>query len=297
MIEYSIIIPTYKRKESLLRLLESLRSEIKPEYEVIVVEQRIHNGEAYLAFAKKHHIALNYIFLDTPSTPHAKNIGAKKAKGKYLIFFDDDVILHKGCLKGYEEAFLKKHRDIIAGRVITPGQAINENSLRVGKISYWGDFSDEFSSLIPQEVDTVIGCNAGWRKSVFDEVGGFDEQITMNGIREESDLSLRAKQLGYQIFFEPSAVVTHVREETGGGRKSEGRLWWYYNFLSNETYFFLKYRPAWVVVIILLRRWEWILRCMFGFGREVSWRSMVTPFAGIWYGVKKYRRWKYENRH
>lgn len=291
----SIIIPTYKRKNSLLRLLQSLGGEITHECEVIVVEQLINSGNVFKPFAKRLGIQFHYIFLKNPSTPHAKNIGVAKAKGDYLIFFDDDVIVKKGIIDGYKKAFLTNHADVVAGRVLTPGHPLAIDSLNVGKISYWGKFSDDFSSTIKQEVDTVIGCNAGWKKSVFEEVGGFDEQITMNGIREESDLSLRAKKMGYHILFEPSAVVTHLREESGGGRKTEGRLWWYYNFLSNETYFFLKYRPNWVVFIILLTRWEWIVRCMFGFGREVSFRSIVTPFAGILYGIKKYRRWKREN--
>lgn len=294
--KFSIIIPTYKRKDSLLRLLESLLIENKSLYEVIVVEQVINNGRAFKLFAKKNNIDLTYIFLEQASTPHAKNVGAKSAKGKYFIFFDDDVTVEKGILQAYQKAFEKDKRDALGGRVITPGQEIHPDSNNVGRISYWGKFSDDFSSEIRQEIDTLIGCNAAWKRSVFEEVGGFDEQITMNGIREESDLCLRAKSLGYKIYFEPLAVTQHLREETGGGRKSEGRLSWYYNYLSNETYFFLKYRPTWVVLIILLTRWEWILRCMFGFGREVSFRSISTPFSGIGYGFRKYRRWKNAHR-
>lgn len=290
--QFSIIIPTYKRKKSLMRLLQSLLPELTMQVEVIVVEQVINNGTTLKSFAKKHNINLHYIFLPEASTPHAKNVGAGVAKGKYLIFFDDDVVVEKGILAGYKKAFLKDDNDVVAGKVLTPGHPVNPKSKNIGKISYFGKFSDDYTSDIKQEVDTVIGCNAGWKREVFEKVGGFDEQITMNGIREESDLSLRAKALGFKIFFEPKAAVTHLREATGGGRKSEGRLKWYYNFLSNDTYFFLKYRPKWVVGIILLTRWEWFVRCMFGFGREVSMRSIRTPFAGVWYGIQKYKKWK-----
>ncbi|HEX8965694.1 MAG TPA: glycosyltransferase, partial [Patescibacteria group bacterium] len=289
---FSIIIPTYKRKASLIRLLESLVSEMKLQYEIIIVEQVITNKKEFYQFAKEHNLNINYIFLHEASTPHAKNIGAVSAKGKYLIFFDDDVVVEKGVFDGYEKAFIKDRNHIVAGRVLTPGHPINPKSKNVGKISYFGKFSDDYTSDFKQQVDTVIGCNAGWEKEVFENVGGFDEQITMNGIREESDLSLRAKDMGYKIFFEPNATVIHLREETGGGRKSEGRLSWYYNFISNDTYFFLKYRPKWVVFIILLTRWEWFLRCMFGFGREVSIKSIATPLLGILYGFRKYNSWK-----
>ena len=64
---------------------------------------------------------------------------------------------------------------------------------------------------------------------------------------------------------------------------------WYFDFFSNETYFFLKHRPKVLLPIFWLTKIEWAIRCMFGFGREVSMRSVLTPFAGMADGVRKYR--------
>ena len=116
-----------------------------------------------------------------------------------------------------------------------------------------------------------------------------DEQFTGNAIRLESDLSLRAKKLGYKILFEPTAVVIHHRAPTGGARKSEGRLQWYLDYFSNETYFYLKHRPKILVIVFWITKLNWVIRCMFGIGREVSFRSFYTPFAGMIDGVRKYR--------
>lgn len=292
----SIIIPTYKREKSLLRLLESLTSEVLKETEVIVVEQVFNNQKQIQEFADKKKINLKYVFLSDPSTSKAKNVGASKAHGEFLVFLDDDVIVKPGLVKNYLRNFGDRKVGAIAGRVLTVGQPLEQDKKNVGRITCFGKFTDGFSSIIKQEVDTVIGCNACFRKEVFKRIKGFDEQFTGNAMREESDLSLRVKKLGFKIIFEPKAVVTHLREESGGNRKTEGRINWYYHFFSNEVYFLLKHRSKLLFPFILLSRWNWFIRCMFGFGREVSLRSMITPLKGVLNGIKKYRRVCYAYR-
>lgn len=289
-IKISVIIPTYNRKGSLVRLLKFLLKEIDNSIEIIIVEQVQNNEKVFRNILKK--INLEYFFLKKKSTSIAKNVGIKHAKGSYIIFFDDDVIVKPKIFKSYLTSLVNAEIGGISGRILTQGQKTEPDRKDTGRISFFGNFSDGFSSLVKQEVDTVIGCSAFWRKDLLKKINGFDEQFTGNAMREESDLSLRVKRLGYKIVFEPKAMVEHLREPTGGARKTEGRIQWYFNFFSNETYFFLKHRPKIILPIILLTRWEWILRCMFGFGREVSFRSIITPFLGIYDGFKKYRRLK-----
>lgn len=278
----SIIIPTYRRKESLERTLRSLKQGMRQDVEVIIVSQ----DEGILT---KSSVNVRIIKLSLPSMTRARNIGARNANGDFLLFLDDDVIVQKGLIDNHVQNFSDPKVAAVCGRVITPGQQIEPGSKRVGKVGLLGQVSGGFSSTIRQEVDTVIGCNMCWRRDVYLALGGVDENFTGNALREETDLSLRAKADGYKLIFEPKAVVEHHRAEAGGARKSEGRLQWYYDFFSNETYFFLKHCPKILLPIFWLSKIEWVFRCMFGFGREVSMRSMVTPFAGMMDGVRKYR--------
>jgi GT2 family glycosyltransferase len=288
MVETSIIIPTYHRKKSLLRLLQSLKNQIGKNSEVIVVEQGDNNGGVFKKIAKEYSIPLTCFFQELISTSKAKNKGATLSRGKYLIFYDDDVTLQDNAMKNIIKNFSDKTVGGVAGRVSDLNKKTESKRTDVGKISIFGFFSDGFSSKIRQDVDTVIGCNAAWRRNVFEKVGGFDEQFTGNAMREESDLSLRVKKLGYRIVFDPSAAVIHMREPHGGARKADDRFYWYFHFFSNETYFYLKHRPIFLFPVFLLTRISYILRCMFGFGREVSVRSILTPWKGIWNGIEKY---------
>ena len=295
ILKASIIIPTYHRKDSLLRLLNSISSQHERDIEVIVVEQGDRNEIEFRKFAYSKGLSLKYLFSKTLNTARAKNKGAINARGKYLIYFDDDVILHENVIGNLLADFKDPKIGCVAGRAITRSQPTDAGNKNVGRISPWSTFSDGFSSDIRQYVDTPVGCNMAFPKKLFFVAKGFDERFT-GAIREESDLALRIKQLGYRVVFEPKATVTHLQEPTGGGRKTEGRLNWYYHFLSNETYFFLKHCEKVYFLFFIMTRMHWIFRCMFGFGREVSFRSIVTPFLGIKDGFHKYKELINENR-
>jgi len=277
----SIIIPSYKRQESLQKLLKSLKTEMGQYLEIIVVVQ----GEKKCKLPRN----VKVIYLKEPSMTHARNMGAKKAKGDLILFLDDDVVAHKGLIENHVKNFQDSVVAATCGRVITNGQPVEANNRSVGRIGLIGGVSGGYSSTIRQKVDTVIGCNMCWRRAIYLILGGTDERFTGNALREESDLSLLAKTAGYIIIFEPKAVVEHYRAGTGGARKSEGRIQWYFDFFSNETYFYLKHRPHMLLPIFWFTKIEWVMRCMFGFGREVSARSISTPFAGMVDGVRKYK--------
>jgi GT2 family glycosyltransferase len=287
-IRVSIIVPTLRRKSYLIRLLESLAPQMQKDYEIIVVEQVERNEKEIKDFAKKKKLSLVYTFLPEASMTHARNAGVALAKGDYVLFLDDDVTARAGLVENHVKNFSDDRVAATCGRCITEGQEVEADRQNTGRISWIGISSDGFSSDIRQEIDTVIGCNMCWRKDVYVSLGGADEKFTGNALREDTDLSLRAKHMGYKIVFEPKAIIDHKRAESGGARKTEGRIAWYFHFFSNETYFFLKHRPFVLLPIYLFMKTEWAIRCMFGIGREVSIRSMITPMSGILDGVRKY---------
>ncbi len=277
-------------------MLNSLVTEKEFIREIVVVEQEVNNKQIIATIAKQKDLKLKYIYLSEASTSHAKNVGANVATGKYLLFLDDDVVAMPNLVQNHELSYADDNVAAVCGRSIAYGQNIQHTNDKVGRISKLAIFSDGYSSTVKQEIDTVIGCNASWRRTLFEEIGGFDEKFTGNAMREESDLSLRAKAKGYKIIFEPKALVYHLREPHGGARKVDNRLFWYFHFFSNETYFFLKNRNLFLFPFFVITRVNWILRCMFGFGREVSINSLVTPFRGVFDGILKYLKHLYENR-
>lgn len=292
----SIIIPTFRRKGSLLQLLESLSNHVDWKgTELIIAEQGDNNGVVFTAYARSHSIPLQYRFLLGRSVTHTLNEAVRLAKGTYALLLDDELTVSRNLIQSHVKNFSRTNVGATVGRIITDGQTVESGNVHTGRVDWLGRVSGGYSSSVRQEVDSAIAINMCWRKDLLKKIGGFDEKYTGNAMRFETDASMRAKKLGYKILFEPKAKVVHHRTQTGGTRKSEGRMQWYFDFFSNETYFFLKHRPKVLLPIFWLTKTEWVLRCMFGFGREVSLRSLVTPFAGFADGVRKYINYDYRS--
>lgn len=288
----SIVVPTYDRERSLIRLLDSLYDQSRFIQQIIIIEQGIQHKGSYQDHIHKD-TSFVYRYQDIPSTTKAKNIGASLVSEDIILFLDNDMVMAGDSILGHLSAHSKNIKvGGVCGRTFTIDQKINTNSHKAGKMNYIGEFTENYSTRISQEIDTVVGCNASWKRDVFNFVNGFDEQFTGNAMREESDLSLRVKSIGYKIMLEPNAIGYHLREPSGGGRKSNDRIFWYYHFFSNEIYYFLKHFSIVLLPIFIIKKQSWMLRCMFGFGREVSFRSIFTPLRGYMFGVRKYAQYK-----
>ena len=145
----SIVIPTYKRDESLKRLLNSIKNEVKDLKEIIVVVQGKNEVKIHDKYVKLVH-------LEKPSTAHAMNVGAQMATGELLLFFDDDVTVNKRIVANHAKIFKTLQVAATVGRVITDGQRMQPNRTDTGRISILGRVSDGFSSKILQETDTSL---------------------------------------------------------------------------------------------------------------------------------------------
>ncbi|MGB9911149.1 MAG: glycosyltransferase [Microgenomates group bacterium] len=279
----SVIIPTYNRDEPLRITLKSLFKQSYDNFEIIVVDQSDKKFPKKEKFLKKYSSKICYFSGLPPNAAAARNFGARKAKGKIFLFVDDDIEADKDLIINHLKNYQDKKVGAVVGRIVTLGQKEEPQRKNVGRITPWGSFTGGWSSKIKQEVFDAITCNASWRREVFEKIGGFDKNFS-GPIREDSDLALRTIKAGYKIIFEPKAQLIHLRAESGGFRKTEGRLKWYFGFFKSEAYFAMKYIRWYWWSIFWLIRWQWFLRCMLG--KERSWQSIITPFLGIKKGIK-----------
>ena len=123
----------------------------------------------------------------------ARNAGIQEASTDKILFLDDDAIPCEGYIDRAIAA-LEKH-DIVAGRVIDTGHPWVGNTVR----HY--DQGDQ-----PKQTETVVGCNMGFRKEVFESIGLFDEAIQWG--HDETELAARALS-EYDIHYDPELAVRH----------------------------------------------------------------------------------------
>lgn len=208
----SVIICTYNRSELLAYCLNSLyeQSFDSGTIEVIVVDNNSNDRTQELIneFSEK---GVRNIIETNQGLSHARNRGAAEAKGEWLIYLDDDILLDPGmldrCLKWCDD-----QKIVAFGGAFSPWYHYGE--------PHW--FKKEYAS-INLKYDRVTelkgeefltGCVFALRKDSLSDVGGFDQNLGMRGnivgYGEETEVQRLLRQKGKKIIFDPSIHVRHV---------------------------------------------------------------------------------------
>ncbi|MDH3349648.1 MAG: glycosyltransferase, partial [Desulfobulbaceae bacterium] len=165
----------------------------------------------------------------------ANNQAYNIAKGDYFILLNPDTIIKPSAIDN-SIRFMQSHPKcgLCGGRLIKPDGELDPSARRFPnswfKLLTLSGLSDCFSSSSffnsynfggfdhqsAIEVDWVPGTYTVYRRALLQQVGMFDERFYL--YYEETDLCLRAKRVGWKIFFIPDAEVVHV-----GGASSKTR--------------------------------------------------------------------------
>lgn len=131
----------------------------------------------------------------------ARNYGASRSTGEILIFIDADCVPRIDWLK------------VIYSRFCETDIAILGGSVEIGSNNLWTltdnlSLFHEYLNIHPPGNRLLLASlNLAIRRHVFDQVSGFDNSRIAS---EDSDLSIRLRQAGYNLFFEPQAAVHHI---------------------------------------------------------------------------------------
>jgi len=143
------------------------------------------------------------------------NLGAAKATGKVLVFLNDDVEpLDSDWLGAMLAHANRPEVGAVGAKLVYPSGAIQHAGIVIGIMEGAGHlhrntFGSANWNWLPftRNVCAVTGACLAMRKSVFDELGGFDESFPEN--YNDVDLCLRARQAGYEVIVEPAAILRH----------------------------------------------------------------------------------------
>lgn len=105
MLDATIIIPTYNRKNSLLDTLDSLEQQRYPgnRFEVVIVDDGGSDGTEETVNNRNYSFILRYIRQQNQGSAVARNTGAENAQGHLLIFLDDDMWVEPDYVSGLIE--------------------------------------------------------------------------------------------------------------------------------------------------------------------------------------------------
>lgn len=217
----SIIIPIRDRVELLSRCLESI--EEKTDYrhfEVIIVDNQSEEPETLAYLARLSHTVVP---LPGPfNYSHLNNVGATHARGEFLLFLNNDTeVIADEWLTAMIEHAQRPHVGAVGAKLLYPDRTIQHAGLVLGLRGVagyaCGNLPEEFAGYfgLPQIIRNCGAVTAAcmmMRKSVFAEVGGFDENIKV--AYNDVDLCLRIREKGYVIVYTPYAVLYHLESAT-----------------------------------------------------------------------------------
>lgn len=204
----SVIIPTYKRRASVQRLLQSLTMQsIAPEaYEVIVSIDGSDDGtrEMVAAFAAPY--SLRWIYKPNRGRAAALNEGIHASSAEVTVFLDDDMEASPELLASHTRLHPSGTRLGVMGAV-----PIRVDPSSPPLVVYIGTkFNNHLAALsMPDHVmklrDFYSG-NFSIRREVLESVGLFDEAFRIYG-NEDLELSLRLVQAGVKLMYDPEAIA------------------------------------------------------------------------------------------
>ena len=202
--DFSVVVPTYLRPETLRRCLTALArlDPAGPRYEILVADDGgdgIMAGEEVLA-------ATGACLLRLPHAgpAAARNAGARAARGRWLAFTDDDCEPRPDWLNGFANQFALRPGVALGGRThnALSGSALADaHQILVEFVSHAGLGRDRHPRFFPSN-------NLAMPREEFLRLGGFDQRFPF-AAGEDRDLCARWLDASGELHEAPEAVIDH----------------------------------------------------------------------------------------
>ena len=314
----TVLIPTYRRPQDLLRCLQALTQQDRQPDEVMVVvrDTDLETQEALDALQKsltassrqqtltKQACMPTVAMVTIPGQVAALNAGLGRANGDIIAITDDDAVPHAHWLARIEQHFLNNpkvggvggrdwlyfgetlqagERDTV-GRVRWFGARIGNHHLGVGE---------------PRSVEVLKGANMSYRRTAIATLR-FDARLRGNGAQVHNDLafSLAVKKSGWTLIYDPEVSIDHLAAPRfDEDRRHQFNAIAFSNAVHNETLTLLDYLPSinhlgfWLWAILVGNRQAFGLVQLLRFlPREgsLAMQKWLLSLQGRWQG---YRTW------
>lgn len=213
--QFSIVISTYNRPESLSRCIEAVsRQKEIADAEIVIVDDGSDGDFKAIERNWKTKLDLRYIKIRHAGRAAARNRGARAAKGERILFLDDDIMVRPGWLQRHRESGgNEKFTAVLGPYPIEP--------LKKGRASAEQTRTKIFQRLAdPVRFDLIkdpenagfaffVTGNLSMDRSLLNEIGGFDERFRHYGW-EDIDLGYRFERAGGRLKFDEKARAIHA---------------------------------------------------------------------------------------
>ena len=245
----SIIIPTKEKCEVLMRCIDSIVNHTSyTNYSVIVVDNGSSKKETLAYYDNlKRNGKISVIEYNRPFNFSAiNNYAVGTTDSEYLIFLNNDTeVISDGWIEEMLGIAQRKNVGAIGALLYYPNDTIQHGGIIVGLGGVAGhphkymtrDSLGYFCRLkVIQNFSAVTGACMMTKKSLFDDVGGFDEN--MSHAFNDVDYCLRLREKGYLIVYTPYAELYHYESMSRGYEDTPEKE---VRFKKEQKYFYRKW--------------------------------------------------------
>jgi GT2 family glycosyltransferase len=233
-LKVTAVIPCYNGERFIGPAIEHLLNQTRKADEIIVVEDGStdRSGEIISGYPEVKVIR------------HPKNLGLptgrnnawKAATGDIIVFVDVDAYAEPDFI---EKILAVYEEEDIAG-VSGAGFEVRGDSLA----NRWRQkfLAQNHGPKRVENPPFLFGICASYRRSVLEEIGGFDPAFHTNG--EDVEICLRIKKKGYRLVYSPEAKVYHHRNDTIKSLRAMIYRWWFWGHkahMKNRVPYFFKH--------------------------------------------------------
>lgn len=234
--DVSVVIVNWNGGKYLEETINSLREKTKDiSYETILIDNNSDNQDESYLYLDKLSLFENVTVIKSNENlgfAKANNRGMKIAKGRNFLILNPDVIMHNNVVKILSE-YLDSNTDVgmTGPKIFDIDGNFQQNCLK-GKpypmdtlfhliglakafpnVKVFNGYALRY--LNREEINEcwgLSGCCMMLKKSLYEEIGGMDEQFFM--YQEETDWGLRTARAGYKTVYNPNAEIIHYQGVT-----------------------------------------------------------------------------------
>lgn len=208
----SVVVPTHQRRDLVITLVEALRrQDAGHPFEAVVVVDGSTDGTADALRSRSFPFPLTVIEQANSGASIARNRGVEAARGEVILFLDDDMEPDPGLVRAHLAAHDAGAEAVVGAIPLHPASPDNIMAQSVG------EWADELAARCAEPgyrlgVNDIFTGQLSIRRTLFAELGGFDERFTARGTFGNSDIDFghRLVSRGHAVVFRPDAI-SHQR--------------------------------------------------------------------------------------
>jgi glycosyltransferase involved in cell wall biosynthesis len=215
-VTFSVVIPTYRRPETLFPVLDALgRQASPPEFEVVVVDDGSGDDTPRRLSAYRPPYPFRFFSQPNAGPASARNRGVREARGRVVLFLGDDTVPEPALLSVHGQT----HGESRPYPVAVLGYTTWPRDLRVSPfLHHINEYGLQFGYGLIRDTEQVpfnffYTSNVSLPREILLEAGLFDTTFP-HAAWEDIEVAYRLMQRGMRMLYRPQAVARHHHDIT-----------------------------------------------------------------------------------